>query len=290
MGALLAAGLVATLLAQSVAATTPVPRRTWQTTLKGGGATGAAVLVVNTNWSGTISIGLQGLKPNSKYAAMIYKGTCASPTALVRLPTIVTDATGIGQGVTGLSGTQGVMLWTAGSKSKIAVRVGTGIAARCGVLTYPVATRIAIAKYRIDLPIVLLPGTGYPYCNVAMYLTALSQPGERGPTFIFAHARTGMFLPLLTASKVNNGAAMVGMIVKVWRSDNRLYTYKVTRVMRSVYTLPSYNANSELLWLQTSEGPHGTAHKLMIEAKRISVTPATYAASHPTPHVVKCGT
>ena len=40
-----------------------------------------------------------------------------------------------------------------------------------------VATRVRIAALDIDLPVVKGP-SGYPYCNVAMYLTDLHQPGQ----------------------------------------------------------------------------------------------------------------
>ena len=122
-----------------------------------------------------------------------------------------------------------------------------------------------------------------------MYLSALSQPGEAGPTFIYAHARTGMFLPLAQRVEGQNGAAMVGTTVKVWNSDSKLFTYTISRVLRNQFRLPSYNPNSEMLWLQTSEGPHGTAHKLIIEARRVSVESVSFAEAHPTPHIVHCG-
>ena len=79
--------------------------------------------------------------------------------------------------------------------------------ALCGALRFAVATRIAIPSLKIDLPIVK-PPSGYPLCNVAMYIRELSQPREPGVTMIYSHARRGMFLPLLSASKINNGAAM----------------------------------------------------------------------------------
>ena len=61
---------------------------------------------------------------------------------------------------------------------------------------------------------------GYPYCNVAMYMKTLYQPGEPGITSIYAHARKGMFLPLLNHSKVNNGASMIGKLVYVYTTGS----------------------------------------------------------------------
>jgi len=152
----------------------------------------------------------------------------------------------------------------------------------------PGRNALQISRYGINLPIVRQPAGVYPYCNVAMYSTVLSQPGEAGPTFIYAHARAGMFLPLLRASQTN-AASMVGTIVRIWTSDSRVHTYRISRVLRHQYTIPSYNANNEILWLQTSEGPHGTRNKLFFLATPISVDLVGYAESHPTPHIVTCG-
>jgi len=154
-----------------------------------------------------------------------------------------------------------------------------------------VATRIVIPALNIDLPIVKPPGgsTTYPLCNVAMYLQNLSQPGLPGATYIYAHARVGMFLPMLDASLVNNGKSMIGMLVQVYTSDNMYFLYQVTQVLRHQLTLSAAIAdkNSEL-WLQTSEGPRGTPGKLQLVAVPLSNGPATQAAAHPTPQPVVC--
>ncbi len=78
-------------------------------------------------------------------------------------------------------------------------------------------TRVVIPALQIDLPVVRPPNdpNHFPYCNVAEYLAALSRPGQPGTTFIYAHARTGMFLPILTSSD----ASMKGMLVEVYTSD-----------------------------------------------------------------------
>jgi hypothetical protein len=263
-------------------------RRTWLATITGGGAAGTAVLILYPNSSGTVTVTVDGLLPSTTYAQQIYKGTCSKPTTLVKLPGLKTDSTGHGARTMSLSSGIGVAIWSVGPTGMVAFRLSNGSSARCFTLRYPIATRIAIAKYGIDLPVIHEAPNTFPYCNVAMYIDGLSQPGEAGPTMIYAHARTGMFLPLLTASKVRNGAAMVGMTVKVWTSDSRLYTYKVTRVARNVYTWPSDNFTDEQLWIQTSEGPLGTPHKLFILAKRVSVESSSFTSAHPTPHIVIC--
>ncbi len=62
-----------------------------------------------------------------------------------------------------------------------------------------------------------------------MYLEDLGQPGQPGATYLYAHARTGMFLPLLDTSKVNNGKAMLGKLVQVYTNDDMLYLYEIYR-------------------------------------------------------------
>jgi hypothetical protein len=274
-------------LASATPASAAQMRRTWRATIAGGGTTATAVLVLTTNNTGAISVSVDGLKPSTTYAQMIYKGTCSSPITLVKLPGIRTNSSGHGERVVPLGSGQGAAVWSVGPTGSVAFRISTSGWARCAVLTYAVATRVAIQKYGIDLPVVYRDPGQFPYCNVAMYVAALSQPGEAGPTMIYGHARTGMFLPLLTASKINDGRAMLGMLVQVWTSDSKLYTYTVTRVMRHVYGLPTNNFAPEVLWLQTSEGPNGTPNKLFVLAQRVGIAEASYA-SHPNPHIVIC--
>jgi hypothetical protein len=152
-----------------------------------------------------------------------------------------------------------------------------------------VATRVQIAALGIDLP-VIRQRTAYPACNVAMYLKELRQPGQGGSTYLYAHARVGMFLPILTRSKVNNGARMIGMTVKVWTGDSRVFVYRIYQVRRHIRSLdPAFAARGERLWLQTSEGPNHTYPKLQVVASFVSSGPADYAEAHPKPRPIYCG-
>jgi len=122
-----------------------------------------------------------------------------------------------------------------------------------------------------------------------MYLPSLAQPGEPGATYIYAHARIGMFLPILDASLVNNGAAMIGMVVQVYTSDDRLFLYTVTQVRRHQRSLTdAVDATAQELWLQTSEGPSGAYPKVQLVARPLSSKPASYADAHPLPRPVVC--
>ncbi len=160
-----------------------------------------------------------------------------------------------------------------------------------------VATRIVIEALGIDLPIIKPRGgsSTYPACNVAMYLvdTRVGQPGSPKATYIYAHARDGMFGPIYDRAiqKEHGGPkSMVGMIVQVFTNDNLMFEYQITKVLLHQLTLDApLAAKTEQLWLQTSEGPKGTPGKTQLVATPLLVLPADHAAANPTPHPVVCG-
>ncbi len=154
-----------------------------------------------------------------------------------------------------------------------------------------VVTRVSVPALGIDLPVVK-PPRGFPYCNVAMYLDIFSQPGEKGATYIFAHARTGMFLPLLTQSQRNNGQSMIGMIVQVYTSDDQLFLYRIYLVRRhypASNSLQGLPVKDNQLWLQTSEGPLTSSTKLQVVSKLLTSGPADHRTAHPKARPVICG-
>jgi len=147
-----------------------------------------------------------------------------------------------------------------------------------------VATRVRIAALDIDMPVVKGPA-GYPYCDVAMYLKDLRQPGQGGATYLYGHARTGMFLPLLETSEKKQ----LGMVVEVWTSDDFRFLYEIVDVRRNQTSLDDpLSAASEELWLQTSEGPKGTKGKTQVIALPLSVERADPADAHPKAKPVDC--
>jgi hypothetical protein len=154
-----------------------------------------------------------------------------------------------------------------------------------------VATRVRIAALDIDLPIVKGPA-GYPYCDVAMYLTdtqvpsRLGQPGQGRATYLFGHARPGMFEPLLKTKAPD----IRGNVVEVWTSDDRLFLYEITEVRRGQTDLnDALSAKSEELWLQTSEGPHGTPGKTQVLAMPLDSQAADPASdAHPKAKPREC--
>jgi hypothetical protein len=157
-----------------------------------------------------------------------------------------------------------------------------------------VATRVVVEALGIDLPVVKPHGTSttYPQCDVAMYIQELAQPGSGHATYLYAHARDGMFGPIYERAilKKHGGAAsMIGMVVQVYTSDDLVFEYEVTEVRLHQLTLDAaIGATTEQLWLQTSEGPKGTPGKTQLLARPLITLPADHAAAHPTPHPVTC--
>lgn len=278
--------VVATLAAPTASAVSV--RRTWSAQLGTNRANGTARLTAYWTGNAVLRLGLVGLQPSTSYPVIAYRGTCARPTLIARLGGAVTEATGTVAKTTNISIRTMNAIWRYARTSTVSIKVGTGSLGRCGVLTFAVATRIAIPALKIDLPIIK-PGGGYPLCNVAMYIQELSQPREAGVTMIYAHARKGMFLPLLERSKINNGASLIGATVKVWTSNDLVSTYKITRVRRHVASLDGvFDIGLEQLWIQTSEGPRGTVAKLIVVAKRTGSEPASHQSAHPAAHPVVC--
>ena len=119
-----------------------------------------------------------------------------------------------------------------------------------------------------------------------MYLKELHQPGQGKATYLYAHARDGMFLPLLETK----AKAQLGMVVEVWTSDDYRFLYEVTDVRRDQRDLDdALGADTEQLWLQTSEGPKGTPGKTQVVAEPLSVERADHADAHPKAKPVNCG-
>jgi len=263
-------------------------QRTWSARIGSSGTNGAATLRAYTNGVASMTYDLRNLAGNTTYGVKIRKGTCTSlGSVVVTLPSVHTSATGtVAHSDTLLAKMSSI--WPVARRQTFVIRFGSGTSARCGKFSFAHATRIAISSLGINLP-VIRGSSSYPYCRVAMYHARVSQPREPGVTYIYAHARTGMFLPLLRRSKINNGASMIGMTIKVWTSDSYVSYYRITRVRRHVRTMTGfYSLSGEKLWLQTSEGPNSTYPKLIVEASRYKTIKSSYSAAHPTPHPVRC--
>lgn len=154
-----------------------------------------------------------------------------------------------------------------------------------------VATRIVIRRLNVDLPVMLQTDNYgiYPLCDVALYQPLFGQPGQGRATYIYAHARVGMFLPLLRQSEKNDGAALLGMTVEVYTSDDWHFLYTITEVRRHTRNLnDAFATTTERLWMQTSEGPNGTVPKLQVVADFLSAEKTDPKSAHPAAHPRIC--
>ena len=147
-----------------------------------------------------------------------------------------------------------------------------------------VATRVRVRALDIDMP-VIRGNDEYPLCNVAMYIRQLSQPGNGGATYLYGHARPGMFEPLLRTK----AADQLGIIAEVWTNDNLKFLYEIIEVRRHQTSLDApRKVKRDELWLQTSEGPRGTVGKTQVRARLLSVERSAHGPANPTPKPVNC--
>ena len=118
--------------------------------------------------------------------------------------------------------------------------------------------------------------------------------GRRKATYLYAHARDGMFGPIYERAiqkKHGGPKSMIGMIVQVYTNDDLLYEYQITKVLPPPADPRRRRSarRTEQLWLQTSEGPKGTPGKTQVVAEPLLTLPADHATANPTPHPVVCG-
>lgn len=162
-----------------------------------------------------------------------------------------------------------------------------------------VPSRVVITALDIDLPVVsgdlMVEGNprDYPLCDVAQYLTTYRYPGRPATTtWIYAHARQGMFLPLLEASTRDDGEELVGVLVTVYSTADLAYSYRLTDVRphSTDRTVAADVPEGEgRLVLQTSEGPSGTVPKLQVVGVLESVKAVSEAEARPDPAPRVCG-
>jgi len=281
--------LAIVLAVEATPATALTLQRTWSARMGSSGANGTVTLRAYTSGVGSIRYSLKDLRANATYSVQIRNGTCSRLGSLAaRLTAVRTTTSGTVTSAAYLASGPMYWIWSAARRSSFVVRIVSGTSIRCGNFTFAHATRVAVSSLGIDLPVIRGPAA-YPPCRVAMYLAAVAQPRELGITFTYAHARVGMFLPLLTRWRIDRGASLIGRTVRVWTSDSYVSSYRIIRVRVTSNGMAGVTSlTSERLWLQTSTGPNSTYPKLIVEAYRYSTVKTTYTASHPTPHPVSC--
>lgn len=128
--------------------------------------------------------------------------------------------------------------------------------------------RVRVARLGVDLP--LLPGDtardsvreATPN-GAAFVLPGSAWPGSGGNSYIYAHARAGMFLSLWHAR--------LGDVVEIRMASGEVRHYVVTEIHPRVvptdfsHTLPTQD---ERITLQTSTGPRATDPRFVVVAAR----------------------
>jgi hypothetical protein len=272
-----------------------IPQRAFKASF---GTAGSGTFTYFTDGSGTITWALQGLKRSAKYQATVYRGTCANlGSAVTTIAYPVTNSAGALSVTKAMTTTKTRAIWEANWYKVLALRIVSGSSVKCGAMKFVHATRVRIPTQGvmsagINMP-VIRGNDGYPLCNVAMYSGAYSQPREPSDwaTFIFAHARTGMFLPLLKEWQQNRGSQLIGKYIYVYTSDSKMHTYRITALATGLKTQMAKitSAGFDKVWLQTSTGPNYTYPKLFVKSTWVATVSVSYDASHPTPYPKKCG-
>jgi hypothetical protein len=288
---LLAALLLAVVVAAPAQAATL--HRTFVANVGTNGSSGTTRIAAYTDGTGRVTYALKSLRKGARYRVEIRNGRCNNLGSVVtRLAEIRAGSNGAVSLTRSVSVTKMNSIWSANYTHRLAIRLISGSSVKCGNLNFIAATRVRMPRqgvldHGIDLAVVRSPN-GYPYCNVAMYMGALNQPTEPGVSFVFGHARKGMYLPLLNQWNKNRGVNLIGLKAYVYTSNSMKHTYVIEKVWKSK-TLEGVFKTQEKLWLQTSTGPNYTYPKLFLEARRVSSVRVSWSEAHPKANIVKCG-
>ncbi len=156
----------------------------------------------------------------------------------------------------------------AAPRSEAASRVGTPAQPVAAAALLPSDMRVRVARLGIDLP--LLPGDtvrdtvlASTPVGAAFLLPSSAAPGSGGNSYVYAHARSGMFLSLWDVR--------LGDLVEVTAPSGETRRYRVTEIHPRVvptdleYTLPT---GDERITLQTSTGPNDADPRFVVVAVR----------------------
>ena len=116
------------------------------------------------------------------------------------------------------------------------------------------------------------------------------QPGEGRATYLYSHARDGMFGPIYNnAIRDSTPNKMLGMVVQVYTNWNRLHLYEVRSVRRHVTTSTTRcRGTRRRSGSRPPRGPKGTPGKTQVIGRFLSVEDSTKKESQPKPKPVRC--
>jgi hypothetical protein len=131
----------------------------WKAKIGSAGANGTATIQAYTTGTGTLALKIAKMKPATTLPVVLHKGTCGSVGAvLLTLPSIKTTRAGAASRTTSLTAAQIAKINAAAKAGKIAIRIGTGTARKCGLFAAQpipayVATTITMGKHPTDAAI-----------------------------------------------------------------------------------------------------------------------------------------
>jgi YVTN family beta-propeller protein len=147
----LSLGMAALLTVGPMAAGAATVSAAWSAKIGSAGVNGTATISAFTTGTGTLALKLAKLKASTLLPVVLYKGTCGSVGAvLLTLAPIKTTSSGAASRTSSLTAAQATKITAAATAGKIAIRIGTGTARKCGAFS-----QMAIPAYvaaTINLP------------------------------------------------------------------------------------------------------------------------------------------
>ena len=209
-------------------------KRLWQASVGANGANGRVSLRAYTNTTGLLTLRLKSMRPNASYTLEIRAGTCSSLGAVrASFVRATSTSTGLISTSRNVSGTKMSSIWKVARTGRD--RLPHGQRHPCALREPHVPGRHAHRRrdprhrpgdHQGPDGLSAVPGRD-------VHAGSCSAPRARRHVDLRPR-RTGMFLPLLTKSRINNGASLIGRRVKVYTSDSKVSTYQIVSVRRHV--------------------------------------------------------
>ena len=146
----LALGIAAVLALGPVAASGATVSAAWSAKIGSAGVNGKAAISAYTTGSGAITLKLAKLKASTLHPVVLHKGTCSSVGAvLLKLPSIRTTRTGTAARTSSLTAGQVSTITAATTAGKVAIRIGTGSARKCGLFSQLAVAPVVAARITV---------------------------------------------------------------------------------------------------------------------------------------------
>ena len=148
----LSLGIAALLAFGPVAAGAATVSASWSAKIGSGGVNGSATISAVATGTGTMALKVARMKASTLLPVVLHKGTCSSVGAvLLTLAPIRTSSSGAASRTSSLTAAHVTKITAAAAAGKIAIRIGTGTARRCGLfaqlaITPAVTARITVGR------------------------------------------------------------------------------------------------------------------------------------------------